>query len=228
MDDLMSARGAVNCVLTNAYGALAKEVKLLRGVRRVVQFIKDEMESMNAFLIKITEGNGDDDPQVRAWMNQVKEVANKSDYYICKYMSCLDSGRTARFLFTILAGHTNPRPQGPGKASEVSERQQRYGVTALAAYLPPAINKHRVVELDATGKDEDLEERRILVDDDSDLFKEAAEELRRPRGCRRCQRTRPEDEGHPHPRAILLLHLRTPLRMLPAEEADSRDARYMA
>lgn len=75
MDELADTHGAVTSLLSRAYGALAGEVKLLRGVRRDVEFIKDEMESMNAFLLKIAEGGVDDGHQVLAWMTQVKEVA---------------------------------------------------------------------------------------------------------------------------------------------------------
>lgn len=92
MDELADTHGAVTSLLSRAYGALAGEVKLLRGVRRDVEFIKDEMESMNAFLLKIAESGVDDGHQVLAWMTQVKEVADSSDRFVHKYMDCLDGG----------------------------------------------------------------------------------------------------------------------------------------
>uniref|UniRef100_A0A0E0BLV5 Uncharacterized protein n=1 Tax=Oryza glumipatula TaxID=40148 RepID=A0A0E0BLV5_9ORYZ len=82
MDDphLAPAGGAVNSLLGRLGDVLVEETKLLRGVRRDVQFIRDEIESMNASLIRYGQSN---DPQVRAWMNQqVHDVAFDSEYYV--------------------------------------------------------------------------------------------------------------------------------------------------
>lgn len=121
MDELADTHGAVTSLLSRAYGALAGGVKLLRGVRRDVEFIKDEMESMNAFLLKIAESGVDDGHQVLAWMTQVKEVADSSDRCVHKYMDCLDGGGhggccgcTGSLLDPPQDRHPYPRPQGPG------------------------------------------------------------------------------------------------------------------
>ncbi|WVZ51510.1 hypothetical protein U9M48_002654 [Paspalum notatum var. saurae] len=77
---LGSAQGAVDSLLGWLTSALVEEAQLLGGVRGDVQFIKDEMESMNGFLMHIAETTGDDgeDHHVRAWTKQVAEVAYSS------------------------------------------------------------------------------------------------------------------------------------------------------
>ncbi|GJN05052.1 hypothetical protein PR202_ga22650 [Eleusine coracana subsp. coracana] len=62
-------------------GLLRNEAKLLRGVRGDVQFIKDEMESVKGFLLNLaarTREGGRADHQVRAWIEQVMELAYDS------------------------------------------------------------------------------------------------------------------------------------------------------
>ena len=56
---LGSAQGAVDSLLGRLTTLLVDEVQLLGGVRRDVQFIKDEMESMYGFLLHVeAEGGG--------------------------------------------------------------------------------------------------------------------------------------------------------------------------
>ncbi|XP_027151093.1 disease resistance protein RPM1-like [Coffea eugenioides] len=53
---------------------LSPEITLLGGLKSDVQFIKDELESMKAFL-REAEAKEDNDSQLRAWLKQVREVA---------------------------------------------------------------------------------------------------------------------------------------------------------
>ncbi|CDP19244.1 unnamed protein product [Coffea canephora] len=51
---------------------LSQEITLLGGLKSDVQFIKDELESMKAFL-REAEAKEDNDSQLRAWLKQVRE-----------------------------------------------------------------------------------------------------------------------------------------------------------
>lgn len=218
---------------------LVDETRLLGGVRRDVQFMRDEMESMNAFLFKIADANEDNDPQVRAWLNQVRDVAVRSEFFVDRYVYCLDGTHDAgccgplrhfaRLLATILARHrlaTHIRDL-TARARDVGERRMRYGVIDMwmwrpgparqmiipisqperrpepeldaipDQHLPRAIDSRPFGELDqpeaaipgepvpareqqhqrAASEHEDLERRRILADDDSDLLTEVSKEL---------------------------------------------------
>ncbi|KAL6907850.1 hypothetical protein ACP4OV_002020 [Aristida adscensionis] len=71
-------------------GLIHSEAQLLRGIRSDVQFINDEMESIKAFLQKLSgtkEGTGDDH-LTRAWMAQVMELAYISTNCIQDYAHC--------------------------------------------------------------------------------------------------------------------------------------------
>jgi hypothetical protein len=67
MEPLGSAQGAVDSLLGTLASVIRDEARLLGNVRSDVQFIKDEMESMNGFLLHVNESSEDDDHQVRSF-----------------------------------------------------------------------------------------------------------------------------------------------------------------
>ena len=66
MDGIGSAQGAVDSLLGTLASLIKDEAQLLGNVRDDVQFISDEMESMNGFLLHVDEATEEDDHQVRS------------------------------------------------------------------------------------------------------------------------------------------------------------------
>jgi len=164
-----SAQGAVDSLLGRLSSVLLEEAKLLRGVRGDVEFIKDEMESMNGFLLDMA---GVDRPnhQVQAWAKQVKELAYDSQNCIDRYMQCLDTSSTrggllatlrgaSRLLSTLLARHHIAMRirELKARARDQGERRLRYDVAA------PAVAPTTLRATTAPKKEEDDARRRALA-----------------------------------------------------------------
>ncbi|KAL6653195.1 hypothetical protein ACP70R_012120 [Stipagrostis hirtigluma subsp. patula] len=165
-----SAQGAVDSLLGRLSSVLLEEAKLLRGVRGDVEFIKDEMESMNGFLLDLA-GVEHPNHQVRAWAKQVKELAFDSQNCIDGYVQCLDTPGTqggflatlrsaSRLLRTLLARHRIAVRirELKARARDLGERRRRYDVT-----VPPLAPTTRVATT-ATEEEEDDARRRTLED----------------------------------------------------------------
>ncbi|XP_027084316.2 disease resistance protein RPM1-like [Coffea arabica] len=68
------AESVVGFLINQLSALLSQETKLLGGLRPDVQFIKDELGSMKAFL-RQAEAKEDNDSQLQEWVKQVREVA---------------------------------------------------------------------------------------------------------------------------------------------------------
>ncbi|RLM69440.1 hypothetical protein C2845_PM17G03210 [Panicum miliaceum] len=140
------AQSAVSSLLGQLSGLLVDEAKLLGGVRRDVVFIKDEMESMQGFLLD-ADGSGDaktsNSNQVMAWRRQVREVAYDSQKCIDLYVQTVGASRPSaglrgsvcwlpQLLRTMPARHriAVEIKELKDRAREVGERRRRYGVKA--------------------------------------------------------------------------------------------------
>ncbi|XP_015697980.1 disease resistance protein Pik-2-like isoform X2 [Oryza brachyantha] len=140
-----ASSGAVKSLVNKLGSLLAQEYTLIAGVRDDIQYINDELASMQAFLSKLTRGVAHDE-QRQDWMKQVREVAYDIE-------DCIDdvghrlggeprgaggllSLRRAWYLTATLyerrciaADIRNLKR----RAQHVSERRTRYGVENLPA-----------------------------------------------------------------------------------------------
>uniref|UniRef100_A0A0E0LLL2 Uncharacterized protein n=1 Tax=Oryza punctata TaxID=4537 RepID=A0A0E0LLL2_ORYPU len=130
------AFGAVNLVL----GLIQDEARLLGRVREDLQFIMQEMESMNNVLRHLVANKGSttaSDYQLRPWMKQVMELAFDSRNCVELYTQS-GSGRCGWLPWEMVARHrviTRIR-ELKIRAREISERQARYGIAVSHPQLP--------------------------------------------------------------------------------------------
>ncbi|OEL27496.1 hypothetical protein BAE44_0011485 [Dichanthelium oligosanthes] len=136
--------GAVDSLLGVLSEAIKDEAQLLSGVQGDIQFIKDEMDSMNGFLLHLTKSGDDHDDQQRAWMKQVREIAYIAQDCIELYrrdLSSPDRGFWAKVCHVVVVLRTMPARHRLAnrirdlkvRVREVGERRQRYGVTVPEA-----------------------------------------------------------------------------------------------
>lgn len=76
-----AAEGAVHALLWKLGAILVQEAQLLGGFRGQLQYLKDELESMTAFLQDLAERD-EHRKQVKVWMKQVREIAYDVEDFI--------------------------------------------------------------------------------------------------------------------------------------------------
>nr|BAX25169.1 putative NBS-LRR type disease resistance protein [Oryza meyeriana var. granulata] len=153
--------GAVRGLLRKLGGILAQESWPVQRVHGEVQYIKDELESMNAFLRNLSTSSegaaaGHDD-QVRVWMKQVREIAYDAEDCIDVFVrrsrlgvagaGVLSTGNeglimaSLRRLVRLLAGTLGDRSVAvqlqelKARSRDAGERRTRYGVSLATAAL---------------------------------------------------------------------------------------------
>uniref|UniRef100_J3N9Y3 Uncharacterized protein n=1 Tax=Oryza brachyantha TaxID=4533 RepID=J3N9Y3_ORYBR len=132
---------AVDSALAFLTKAVKEEAKLLSTVEADIQFIKDELDSMNGFLMYLTKTKTKThhDDQVRAWMKQVRDLAYVADDCVKLYRRDLRPPEPGfwpwlRHIPTWV--RTAPRRHRLAnkihklkeRVREVGERRQRYDV----------------------------------------------------------------------------------------------------
>ncbi|KAG8076796.1 hypothetical protein GUJ93_ZPchr0006g45373 [Zizania palustris] len=128
--------GTVRSLLCKLGSLLSQETWFVQGIHGDIQYIKDELESMNAFLRNLTVLE-DHDNQVRIWMKQVREIAYDAEDCIDQFTHHLGESSGIGFLhrFIYIIGKLGCRrriamqlQQLKARAQDVSDRRSRYGV----------------------------------------------------------------------------------------------------
>jgi len=149
--------GASKFAVKNLGSLLAQEYTLIRGARDDIQYITDELSSMQAFLSRLKRA-GHDDEQKEDWMNQVRGVAGDIEDYVDYVRLRLGgeprgSGTLMRLrrgwylLATLHVRHSIATEIRNLKirAEYVSERRTRYGVQNLECSCRDRSGSNRAV-----------------------------------------------------------------------------------
>ncbi|KAM3278580.1 hypothetical protein ACQJBY_046078 [Aegilops geniculata] len=136
-----ASEATIKSLLTKLGSLLAEQYALARGVRSDIQFINDELASMQAFLSNLGSSTDDHDDQTKDWMKQVRDVSYDIEDCVDDFTNGLrpdpqrDDWRSkARgFLYEIwtlsrrrsIAAQIADLKQ---RAQHVGERRGRYGV----------------------------------------------------------------------------------------------------
>jgi len=92
---LVSASTGVMGSLLRKLGAmLTDEYKLLKGVRGDIKFLKDELEVMNAFLLKMSDVEEPDEP-TKLRVTTVREMSYKIEDNIDKFMVLVEEHQSS-------------------------------------------------------------------------------------------------------------------------------------
>ncbi|CAO2149104.1 unnamed protein product [Urochloa humidicola] len=75
MEQVVGASEAtMKSLLSKLGGLLAHEYALIRGVRGDIQYINDELASMQAFLGDLSDAPASHDRRMKDWMKQIRDV----------------------------------------------------------------------------------------------------------------------------------------------------------
>ncbi|KAF7105598.1 hypothetical protein CFC21_106387 [Triticum aestivum] len=142
MEFVVSASEATMRSLLGKLGSLlAQEYTLIRGVRGDIQYISDELASMQAFLGDLGSALDNHDRRLKNWMRQIRDMAYDMEDCIDDFAHRLprDSLSDVRCSFLVMAVYEvwtfRPRRDIASKIAElkvraqyIAERRNRYGV----------------------------------------------------------------------------------------------------
>ncbi|XP_062182662.1 disease resistance protein RGA5-like [Phragmites australis] len=158
------ATGAMSTLLPKLADLIKDEYKLQKSVRGEIMFLKAELESMEAALLKVSEAPIDQPPdiQVKLWAREVRELSYDVEDRIDAFMVRIESrvpGKTQSFmgfidrclnlLTTAKIRHNIGADIRRIKAriSEVSERRHRYKLDVPAKPTGPTVDSLRLSAL---------------------------------------------------------------------------------
>ncbi|XP_059648984.1 disease resistance protein RPM1-like [Cornus florida] len=95
---------AVNLVLQKLATMLDEEARLLGGIHQKVDELRDDLESMKAFLLD-AEARSENDEGVRIWVKQVRDVAYDTEDVLDVFLLCLSIPHGNGFFHSLRRGY---------------------------------------------------------------------------------------------------------------------------
>uniref|UniRef100_A0A0E0MI94 Disease resistance protein RPM1 n=1 Tax=Oryza punctata TaxID=4537 RepID=A0A0E0MI94_ORYPU len=140
-----ASEATMRSLLTKLGGLLSQEYALIRGVRGDIQYIRDELTSMQAFIRDLSgapEGKGDDhDHRIKDWMKQIRDVTYDIEDCIDDFAHRLSHDPGGDYLCGFVVSRVYeiltwwPRRDIASniaelkmRAQQIGERRTRYGV----------------------------------------------------------------------------------------------------
>ncbi|CAD6269114.1 unnamed protein product [Miscanthus lutarioriparius] len=119
--------GVMNPLLNKLTTMVGMEFKLLQGVGSQVTFLKEELSSMNALLVKLASMEEEVDAQTKEWMGMVRELTYDIEDCIDQFMlHCGDKDKSKISLVRERHKIANLVQQLKARAMEASQRHERY------------------------------------------------------------------------------------------------------
>ncbi|KAM3196479.1 hypothetical protein ACQJBY_072252 [Aegilops geniculata] len=138
------ARSMLGAVISVAASAAATEMSLLMGVRKDIWFMKDELETMHAFLVT-AEATKENNRLLQAWAKQVRDLAYGIEDCLDEFMVHVGSHSRSRRLLKLKDRHriANQIRDLKARVEEVSNRNTRYNlITADASNSTDEVNSY--------------------------------------------------------------------------------------
>uniref|UniRef100_A0A0E0J591 Rx N-terminal domain-containing protein n=1 Tax=Oryza nivara TaxID=4536 RepID=A0A0E0J591_ORYNI len=140
-----ASEATMRSLLTKLGGLLSQEYALIRGVRGDIQYIRDELTSMQAFIRDLSgtpEGKGDEhDHRMKDWMKQIRDVTYDIEDCIDDFAHRLSHDPGGDYLCGFVVSRVYeiltwwPRRDIASniaelkmRAQQIGERRTRYGV----------------------------------------------------------------------------------------------------
>jgi ATPase subunit of ABC transporter with duplicated ATPase domains len=136
--------GVITSVISKLTTLLGEEYAKLKGVQREVNFMKDELSSMNALLQRLAEVDSVLDVQTKEWRSQVKEMTYDIEDCIDDFMQRIGHNGTAysgglihrvvQNLKSLRARHkiADQIQELKARVEEASKRRMRYKIDERA------------------------------------------------------------------------------------------------
>ncbi|KAK1613825.1 hypothetical protein QYE76_019342 [Lolium multiflorum] len=139
---LSMARSMVGGAVSKAASAVADEMSLLMGVHKDIWFIKDELETMQAFL-EAAEAMKEKDKLLKVWAKQVRDLSYNIEDCLGEFMVHVASQSLSRQLRKLKDRHRIAMQirDLKSRVEEVSYRNTRYNLIDKNQVLARAIDE---------------------------------------------------------------------------------------
>ncbi|KAM0891680.1 hypothetical protein ACQ4PT_026248 [Festuca glaucescens] len=139
---LSMARCMVGGALIKAASAASAEMSLLMGVRKDIWFIKDELETMQAFLVA-AEAMKEKDMLLKVWAKQVRDLSYNIEDCLGEFMVHVASQSLSRKMMKLKDRHRIAMQicNLKSRVEEVSNRNTRYNLIDKNQILTKAIDE---------------------------------------------------------------------------------------